>query len=386
MSSEYEWDFFLAHAGVDTPSAEVLYQHLAPRTRVFLDTRCLLLGDDFDAELMKALNASRVTVVLVSENTESAYYQREEIALAIRRARQDPAAHRVVPLFLDASTRSGSETYGLTLKHGILLSDEVNLASAADRLVDLLIRLGVEINGLSQGQALESDEVTILFLTADPDGILAIEEEVELIGQALASAPYGSSINLEVVRDVTVPQLHQAMLEHQPDVVHFAGNAQKGELLLCDSKGLPQACQSAMVAEMLRLTGNKLQLAIMNACDTAGLAHSLTSSVPCAIGVDGQIADEAAIQFSPAFYRSMAFGNTVSAAFDQASIVLQLQGWGANAPAAVHEDLRLIGKETVARDVRRIEASTPRARISVPQIFWGTGMDPKELRLVGSDA
>ena len=43
---EAEWDFFLAHAAADGAAAEELYELLGSNARVFLDSRCLELGDD----------------------------------------------------------------------------------------------------------------------------------------------------------------------------------------------------------------------------------------------------------------------------------------------------------------------------------------------------
>ena len=44
-------DFFLAHAGPDTATAERLYGLLADETSFFLDSRSLVLGDDWDRHL-----------------------------------------------------------------------------------------------------------------------------------------------------------------------------------------------------------------------------------------------------------------------------------------------------------------------------------------------
>ncbi len=73
---DYRWDIIIAHAGADGPLAEQLCEQLAARTRVFLDSRCLQLGDEWDSELAAAQKASVVTVVLVSDHTDGAYYQR----------------------------------------------------------------------------------------------------------------------------------------------------------------------------------------------------------------------------------------------------------------------------------------------------------------------
>lgn len=136
------WDVFIAHAGPDIPVAEQLYEHLKAKVRVFLDSRCLRLGDDWDRELADAQKASLVTVVLVSANTGSAYYQREEIATAIGMVRKDKDAHRVVPIYVGEAGVEASVPYGLRLKHGLTLSDQVTVADAADALVELLRTIG----------------------------------------------------------------------------------------------------------------------------------------------------------------------------------------------------------------------------------------------------
>jgi TIR domain len=69
----------MAHARPDKETADALYDYLVDNCRVFLDSRCLHLGDDWDAELAAAQRRSLVTVVLVSGHTGAAYYEREEV-------------------------------------------------------------------------------------------------------------------------------------------------------------------------------------------------------------------------------------------------------------------------------------------------------------------
>lgn len=143
-STEYEWDFFIAHAGPDKAIAEDLYENLKDYSRVFLDSRCLELGDDWDLKLRKAQQRSLVTVVLISANTDDAYYQREEIAAAIALARID-SGHRVVPVYLNAEAKvSDSVPYGLRLKHSVTLSDAEGLNELRQALVQLLRRVDDE--------------------------------------------------------------------------------------------------------------------------------------------------------------------------------------------------------------------------------------------------
>jgi hypothetical protein len=101
------------------------------------------LGDDWDLELSNAQHSSKVTVVLVSQNTHAAYYEREEIAAAVALARQNAKNHRVVPLRIQHDATPVSLPYGLHLKHGLTVSGLSDLPEAAEKLIQLLSSLEV---------------------------------------------------------------------------------------------------------------------------------------------------------------------------------------------------------------------------------------------------
>src|SRR6185503_2299395 len=139
---QYNWDFFIAHAGPDKRTAEKLYDLLESKSRVFLDSRSLKYGDDWDIELRRAQRQSLVTVVLISKQTDDAYYQREEIAAAILLARENKEKHRVVPVFLNRKAQKNEGLpYGLTVKHGLTVSNKFPLTGIAEQLLDLLSQL-----------------------------------------------------------------------------------------------------------------------------------------------------------------------------------------------------------------------------------------------------
>ncbi len=135
-----KWDFFIAHAGPDTEVAELLFGFLDPHAEVFLDSKRLILGDDWDLELSKAQQESLISVIIVSSKIESAYYQREEIAAAIQLARENPGSHRVVPIYLDKEAAQ-TVPYGLRLKHGLLLNGMGELEVAAKKLLVTLSKM-----------------------------------------------------------------------------------------------------------------------------------------------------------------------------------------------------------------------------------------------------
>lgn len=134
-----EWDVFIAHAGRDTAAAEALHEAIGARAKVFLDAKLLIPGDDWDLALARAQRSAFMTVALVGEGHESAYYFRAEIAQAISLARLDAERHRVVPVYLQgAAGRGVAQPYGLNLKHGIEWPAAGGAQAVADRIVQAL--------------------------------------------------------------------------------------------------------------------------------------------------------------------------------------------------------------------------------------------------------
>ncbi|HBB89043.1 MAG TPA: hypothetical protein DC047_15670 [Blastocatellia bacterium] len=179
---EEGWDFFLAHAGDDFASAETLYELLLPN-KVFLDSRNLLLGDDWDRELPKAQALSKITVVLVSTKTDQAYYEREEIASAIQMARRDNTKHRVVPVFLDEKPDETKVPYGLLRKHSLYVAKESGLDGVASRLKELIDKLRTKVV-LASDQMESSEERTLAFDQLLLDSISRLNED-ELMSEVI---------------------------------------------------------------------------------------------------------------------------------------------------------------------------------------------------------
>jgi hypothetical protein len=139
QAASADYDFFIAHAGRDKAEAERLFDLLNEHARVFLDSRCLQLGDQWDRVLKQAQRHSRMTVVMVSPRTESAFYQQEEVAAAIDLARQEGQRHRVVPVFLGGAPGQDVDVpYGLRRLHCAVVSDKFTLEDVARQLLGLL--------------------------------------------------------------------------------------------------------------------------------------------------------------------------------------------------------------------------------------------------------
>jgi TIR domain len=133
-----KFDFFIAYASPDRDAAEELSWQLQDLDRVvFLDKADIELGAAWDAELSDALGRSRVVVVLVSSHSAKAHYQREEIARAVKLARDDSDGIKVVPVMLPGAT-SAHIPYGLSVVQSVDANTAGGLKRVARKLNDLL--------------------------------------------------------------------------------------------------------------------------------------------------------------------------------------------------------------------------------------------------------
>lgn len=138
MTQEERWHFFIAYDSADRTAAEALFDLLSSSFRVFLDRRNLRPGDDRRSLLSTAQSRATVTLILISSRTDSAYYQREEIARAIELTGRENDPHRAVPILLDELAHTDQLPRSLRLKQAISVTESGGLAGVADRLKSAL--------------------------------------------------------------------------------------------------------------------------------------------------------------------------------------------------------------------------------------------------------
>jgi hypothetical protein len=137
--TNYNWDFFLAHARHDTETAKTLYQSLTPPAKVFLDAVNLRPGDNWNILLPNALKTSLINIILVTPNTEDAYYEQDEVAMAIKIFRNDRHTRRVVPICIGFQPSLPPVLpYGLNSLVSLYISNPEDFKESGRQLLDTL--------------------------------------------------------------------------------------------------------------------------------------------------------------------------------------------------------------------------------------------------------
>ena len=171
--------------------------------------------------------------------------------------------------------------------------------------------------------------IKILFLAANPlnTEVLRIDEEIRSVKKVLRLARYGKSFDLETEGAVRYSDLQDHLLHHRPHIVHFSGHgADSGELMVQDEDGLAHPIPIDALSNLFAAVREDISCVVLNACYSAEQAAAIAEHADCVVGMSDAISDDAAINFSTAFYRGLAYGRDVAGAFELALNEIGLSG------------------------------------------------------------
>ena len=187
---------------------------------------------------------------------------------------------------------------------------------------------------------------TILILAANPKGTnrLRLDEEVKRIEQSLERAKKRDQFNVVVKWAVTDDDLRRALLDNEPEVVHFAGHgtgdgqgstgrdltptreADAGGLVFEDDVGHAQLVSGEALAGLFQLCSDTVKCVVLNACYSEAQANAITQHVDFVVGMKKAIGDPAAIKFAVGFYDALFAGRDFEKAFNFGCIAIDLKG------------------------------------------------------------
>jgi|GEM_PF-1824167 len=173
-------------------------------------------------------------------------------------------------------------------------------------------------------------KIKVLFLAADPFRTgtpLRLDEEVRAVEQAIRKGTARDTLELVSHFATRTRDLQDALLLHEPQIVHFAGHgAAPGVICLGDEHGRPQQVGKEALRKLFGILGGAVRVVVLNGCDTLTIIEALSEVVDYTIGMDRPVTDRSAIVFAQAFYGALAMGRTVLAAFDLGVNQLEMEG------------------------------------------------------------
>ncbi len=183
-------------------------------------------------------------------------------------------------------------------------------------------------NNYELSNFLNTKKTKILFLSANPmeSDRLRLDKEISLIEKQLQIARLRDSFELVQKWALSPTELQQALLDHEPDIVHFSGHGLIDGIVLEGEDGKPKNVSTTAIANIFKILAGNISCVVLNACYSKNQALAITEHVPFVIGMKKAMPDQAAISFSVGFYKGIGAGKTTETAFALGVNSIELEG------------------------------------------------------------
>lgn len=168
----------------------------------------------------------------------------------------------------------------------------------------------------------------ILFLTSNPSDTsqLRINKEARDIEEGLRRANKRDSFDFEVKLATRARDLSRAILDENPQILHFSGHGEVEGILLEDENGNSKIVTTEALSGLFSLFGDTIKCVILNSCYSASQAKEISRHIPFVIGMNKAVPDSTAIAFATSFYDAIGAGREIEFAFNFAKINIELEG------------------------------------------------------------
>jgi len=170
---------------------------------------------------------------------------------------------------------------------------------------------------------------TILILSANPKGTtpLRLDEEVREIDAGLKRSRNRDQFILEQKWAVRPRDIQRAMLDVNPQIIHFSGHGTGDEgLVFEDETGSTKLVDGEALAGLFDLFADQVECIVLNGCYSEVQAEAISQHVNYVIGMKKAIGDRAAIEFAVGFYDALGAGKPVEFAYKFGCAAIQLAG------------------------------------------------------------
>jgi hypothetical protein len=211
------------------------------------------------------------------------------------------------------------------------------LLSWSDKVLFECSTEALSINGelLKSVKYSRRQKLRITFLASNPSASnrLALDEEARLIEEKVRNSKHRDKVKFRTRWAVRPEDLQQFLLEDEPAIVHFSGHGggKIGIVLHSQDQDEERLVAEEALADLFRIFKNQIKVVVLNACFSEVQAAAIVKEIDIVIGMSDSVGDEAARVFAAAFYRGLAFGQSVKTAFDLGVNDLRLLGFS-------HED------------------------------------------------
>jgi hypothetical protein len=176
-----------------------------------------------------------------------------------------------------------------------------------------------------------SRKVSILFLSADPSDLsrLRLGKEFREIQEKLQKAKLREQFKLELPQlSVRAADISQALLDLQPQIVHFSGHgAADGALCFENQRGEAHLISPTALASLFKQFMTGIDCVLLNACYSEVQAKAIAQYIDFVIGMNQTTTDNAALSFTVGFYQALGGGRSIEEAYELGCVQTMLEGF-----------------------------------------------------------
>ncbi len=147
----------------------------------------------------------------------------------------------------------------------------------------------------------------ILILSANPNDTVRFrfDQEFREIKKAIRLSKNRNRFVIRTELAVRVDDLQRALIQHEPQIVHFSGHGKTTGLLFEDEKGNSRLVPVDALSNLFKLCRKFIKCVVLNTCYSELQAREINRHIDYVIGMTDVTDDIAAIQFASGFYTGL---------------------------------------------------------------------------------
>jgi hypothetical protein len=172
----------------------------------------------------------------------------------------------------------------------------------------------------------------ILFLTSNPSDTsrLQIDKEAREIKEGLRRSNKRDSFDFEIRLATRPRDLSRAILDENPQILHFSGHGETEGIILEDENGNSKTVTTDAIGGLFSLFSDTVKCVILNSCYSENQAQEISKHIPFVIGMSKAVPDNTAIAFAISFYDAIGAGKGIEFAFKFGVSNISLEGLTGN--------------------------------------------------------
>ncbi|RUS97007.1 hypothetical protein DSM106972_085570 [Dulcicalothrix desertica PCC 7102] len=169
----------------------------------------------------------------------------------------------------------------------------------------------------------------ILLMSANPlsTSRLRLDEEMREIKEGLKRSKHRDKYIINTAEAVRYRDIHRAILDYEPQIIHFSGHGAGEEGLLFESEaGQTRFIDAAALAQLFQLFSEQVECVVLNACYSEYQAKEIARHINYVVGMSNTIEDRAALEFAVGFYDALGAGKGYKFAYELGRSLIKIAG------------------------------------------------------------